>query len=426
MDAPQIKDGTFLVSADAVVDPLKPDPRADAVLFRRSSEGVRVLAVGANADLARHEASPHAERIDAIGSVVVPAFVNAHTHLDLTHIGPRSFDHETHTFTSWLDGIRAQRSFDSDDVGASVEAGIERSISGGVIAMGDISGADHARTLEALRASDLLGVSFAEFFGLADRQAASIERMHDLVNSTAPDERGVRLGLQPHAPYSAGPELVRAAMDTGLPVSTHLAETLAERELLARACGEFRTFLDSLGLWTEAVAKSFGNTTPIARTLDTIGGEPLLAAHVNDCTDEELDALAESNVRVAYCPRAHETFGHPAGIGPHRYQEMLDRGINVCLATDSIVSLPADSAHRISPLDDARLLVKRNSLDPLLALRMITTNGADALGLPRDLFRLHDATHDVAGLLALRADGIGDSPIACAFAGSGGITWLAR
>lgn len=421
-----MKDGTFLATADAVVDPLEPNPRANTVLYRRSPEGLRVLAVGARADCARHEASAHAERIDLPGIVIVPAFVNAHAHLDLTHVGSQPFDPETQTFTQWLASIRSTRTLDPADIRGSVALGIERSLAGGVIAVGDISGADHNLTLELLRESELRGVCFAELFGLAGRQAASIARMRELIALAPHADRGVRLGLQPHAPYSAGPELLRAASETGLPVSTHLAETLEERELLKRGTGDFHTFLESLGLWTSDIAQGFGGATPIERTLSAIDGRALLAAHVNDCRESEIEALAAANVSVVYCPRAHESFGHPSTIGPHRYREMLDRGITVCLGTDSIVSLPPTSAHRITPFDDARLLLRRDGLNPVTALQLITTNGAHALGMPIDLFRLHDSPHEITGLLALDADGSGASALARAFAGSGGMTWLAR
>jgi len=84
---------------------------------------------------------------------------------------------------------------------------------------------------------------------------------------------------------------------------------------------------------------------------------------------------------------------------------MLELGVNVCLATDSIVNIPPDQAERISPLDDARLLHAREKPDASTLLRMITLNPARALGLDADRYRLRPGP--VAGLVA--AD-VADTP----------------
>ena len=102
--------------------------------------------------------------------VLAPGFVNAHTHLDLTHIGPVPFDAETASFVDWITLIREGRHTDDGDVARSVEEGVARSIRGGVVAVGDIAGVGSESPLRVLRESPLRGVSFIELFGLGDRQ----------------------------------------------------------------------------------------------------------------------------------------------------------------------------------------------------------------------------------------------------------------
>jgi cytosine/adenosine deaminase-related metal-dependent hydrolase len=63
---------------------------------------------------------------------------------------------------------------------------------------------------------------------------------------------------------------------------------------------------------------------------------PTLLAHVNYCDDAEMELLSGGPASVVYCPRTHAYFGHP----PHRWREMLGRGINVALGTDSCASSP--------------------------------------------------------------------------------------
>ncbi len=71
---------------------------------------------------------------------------------------------------------------------------------------------------------------------------------------------------------------------------------------------------------------------------------------------------------IAFCPRTHARFGH----APHPYRAMLERGVVVCLGTDSLASTPT-----LSVLDEMRFLHRRDaSLNGPLLLTMGTLFGA--------------------------------------------------
>jgi cytosine/adenosine deaminase-related metal-dependent hydrolase len=65
---------------------------------------------------------------------------------------------------------------------------------------------------------------------------------------------------------------------------------------------------------------------------------------------------------------------------------MLEAGVPVALGTDSVVNLPEHEAHRITPLDDARLLFREQRADARTLLRMITSSPARMLGLDAGRF----------------------------------------
>ncbi|MFG0329125.1 MAG: amidohydrolase family protein [Phycisphaerales bacterium] len=353
--------------------------------------GSRVLEVGATASITPRPGEPVEHRP---GSLILPALVNAHTHLDLTHIGPRPHMGD---FVSWVDVIRAERRLEPDEIADATRLGVEKSLAGGVAIVGDISGVHSLAPARALAASPLRGASFVEFFGVGRWQAASIDRMR-AVAEEAGDLEGVRLGLQPHAPYSAGPDLYAAAVELAeefdLPLSTHLAETLEEIEFTRDARGPQADLLKRLEKWDESI-RPYGEH-PIDALAPILIRRPWIVAHVNYAEDAHLDELANSRVSVAYCARASDYFGH-AG---HRYRDMLARGINVALGTDSIVNL--DTADRISTWDEMRHLRRRDGVDGETLLQMATTNGARALGLDPGLVTL--APGPVAGLLATPFD----------------------
>ena len=347
---------------------------------------------------------------DRPGEVLLPAFVNAHTHLDLTHIGPRDHDPAA-GFDAWLAMILTERRHDAHGIAASVEAGAERCLAGGVVAVGDIAGVARTEPVEALRASALGGVSYVEFFGLGARQAASVSAMEALAAGTPLMDRGVRLGLSPHAPYTAGPSLfdgaAALARSLGLGVSTHLAESAAEREFVADARGPMRALLHTLGVLDDAALADFGHgARPAAHLSHALARTPWLLAHCGDLTDEDIALLAATPASVAYCPRSSEYFGHHTALGPHRYRDLLAAGVNLCLGTDSIVNLPRltdGTTPTLGVLDEMRHLHQRDGTDPVTLLAMGTIYGARALGLDPAGFTL--ATGSKAGLTTVRASG---------------------
>jgi cytosine/adenosine deaminase-related metal-dependent hydrolase len=275
-----------------------------------------------------------------------------------------------------------------------VREGVRLSRAGGVAMVGDIAGVRSTVPTIALRETSLAGVSFFEIFGIGRTQAVAIEAMQASAQSIAGTRNGVRLGIQPHAPYSCGPDVYHAAAALGLPLATHLAETRDELEFVARGKGPLADMLKRIGVWDDSVA---GNGLhAVDHVVNLLRGMPFIAAHLNYIDDRHIDALTCSQVSVAYCPRASAYFGHC----DHRYRDMLAAGVNVALGTDSMLCL--DTPDRISTLDEMRLLHRRDGTDAIDLLRMATINGARALDVRESLVTL--APGESAGLLALNVD----------------------
>ncbi len=217
----------------------------------------------------------------------------------------------------------------------------------------------------------------------------------------------------------------------GLPLCTHLAETPEESQFIAQASGPIRAFLERLGVWDESVAAEIGHgRRPVEHLAGVLDTAPFLAVHVNLASDADIETLARAATSVAYCPRASAYFGAERHFGPHRYRDMLDAGIDVCLGTDSIINLPGAAADPgaggISVLDDMRFLFQRDGTDPAMLLSMGTVRGAKALGLDARSFTLA-AGSVAAGLLAIDVTGTpADRPaLERVMRSSGPARWLA-
>jgi formimidoylglutamate deiminase len=99
--------------------------------------------------------------------------------------------------------------------------------------------------------------------------------------------------------------------------------------------------------------------------------------HATHAAEAELDLVAEAHARICLCPTTEANLGD--GFPP--LAAMLDRGIELCIGSDSNV--------RIDPLEELRevegivrrQLLRRNVIAPERLLELGSTNGAAALGI---------------------------------------------
>jgi cytosine/adenosine deaminase-related metal-dependent hydrolase len=325
--------------------------------------------VGFGSAAAIRRAFPSGEDLDLGSAVILPGLVNAHTHLELSHLTPVP---KPAGFVDWLLGLMQRAPAGGVSPADAVKRGIEQSLRFGVTSVGDIS-AMPGITRPFLAASPLAGVSYGEVRAMAKRRGFLDERLAAAVAPVA-DGRIVA-GISPHAPYSIETHgyqrCLDAAIAAGLPLTTHLAESKDEAEFLADQTGPFRELWAVLDAWDDAVPRSVGGPIRFARDLGLLD-YPTSLAHVNYCDDEELELLARGRASVVYCPRTHDYFGHP----PHRWRDMLARGINVAIGTDSCASSPD-----LNLVDDLRLLHRIAPEIPVASLwELATTRAARAVG----------------------------------------------
>lgn len=320
--------------------------------------------------------------IDLPDRLILPGLVNAHAHLELTAIGPQPYGGD---FVGWVKMLRERMPSTASGLARAAARGATQAKAAGVVAVGDIARCD--AVAEARREASLAGISFIEVLGMGPPW--DDEALATIAHAKPAD------GLQPHAPYSAGPGVFDAACASGLPVSCHLAETLDEARFIDQGDGPFLELLQALGKWSPDFASHYGHgQSPVQWMEPYLRRVPWLLAHCNYVSDDDLALLAATDASVAYCPIASEYFGHHASGGDHRYRDMLDAGINVCLGTDSIVCQPAHEAQPLGILPQMRRLYQRDQTDPALLLEMATTHGRRALQLDDRLTRLAAAAFD--------------------------------
>ncbi len=413
--------GTSLGSAEALGVAL--------VLERTPAGRLFVRDAGPSAPVAARWPGLLAHALDRPGALIIPGLVNAHTHLDLSHIGPRPHD-PREGFAGWVAMIRRERHAQPQQIARSVQQGVALALRGATAVIGDIAGAVAGRPSalaasalrDALARSGQTGTSFIELFAMGARWPIAVQGAIDALAQVGPGTPGHRAGLQPHAPYSVHPLAYQRLHTLGVPLMTHLAESPDEAQLVARATGPLRTLLEEVGVWDELTNQTFGHgRTPVAHLAQQAHGgvlRPGLAAvHLNQLTDEDLDALARSGCVAVYCPRASAYFGAHQAFGPHRYQDLLRAGVPVALGTDSVVNIPAADldARGLCVWDELRLLRTRDGAPALDLLAGATVHGLRALGLPPAAGTVvpnqESSAVPVAGITAVYPSGRHDSAV---------------
>lgn len=370
--------GPTLLSADTLApfDPALPPLLHNAGLLLT---GPTITAIDELPALRRRFGNlPHTH----LPGLLLPAFINPHTHLELSYLAAHNLP-ATH-FTHWVNALMA--AYPPPDqlpatIARATQFGINASLDAGVATVGDIS--RHAGLTRALLSTGpLRTVSFGEIVALGKMR----HRLDPLLAAAADPAFAsdhLRIALSPHAPYTvespALARIVQTALQKKLPLAIHLAELPEESQFLADLSGPLGRdwdLMQKLDTIDDQIPTCPGGPIAWAKNaglFDASRQIPILLAHANFCSDDDLATLAASQASVAYCPRTHAYFRHPP---THRYRDMLAAGINVALATDSLASNPD-----LNPLNDARFLYARDHTDPLTLLQMITLNPARALGL---------------------------------------------
>lgn len=283
----------LLLTADVVV-PVSSGPiRNGAVVVERG----HIVDIGTSGEI--EAAYPGLQKIRKPNSIMLPGFINAHTHLELSWTRGKILDFED--FTGWLERLITLKSSGTDKSLAedSMRSGIREVIGSGVTTVGEISSLDSGGRA-MLRNSGMRVIAFLELFDRVSKRLSSLEfRSEDLY-----EERPF-----PHAPYSCGPKLLDAvftcAREKAVAAGIHLGESPDEVSFLKNLPNEFeRKIFPLIG------KKTFerpGAETPVGYIDGFLRGENirLSAVHMVQVTAEDMDIIRGAGVGVILCPRSN-------------------------------------------------------------------------------------------------------------------------
>jgi 8-oxoguanine deaminase len=337
-------------------------------------EGTEIVAVGSGPE------PEHAERVDVGGAVVTPGLVNTHHHLYQTLTRARAQQADLFTWLRELYPVWA--GIDDEAEYAAARTGLaELALSGcstvfdhhyvfprgraGILEAEVRAARELGVRLVASRGSMDLGVSDGglppdELVEEIDDVLAETERLHAALHESGAGAQ-IQIAVAPCSPFSVTGRLMEEsaalARRLGLPLHTHLAETVEE----------------------EAYCRELYGCTPV-EYLDRLGwlDGDVWCAHCVHLSEPEVARFAATGTGVAHCPTSNLRLG--AGVAPVR--QLVDAGVRVGLGVDGSAS--NERGDLFGEVKQALLVARGRGGGEAMtardALRLATRGGAALLG----------------------------------------------
>lgn len=309
-------------------------------------EGDRITHVG------KTNSGEVEERIDARGKLIVPGFINSHSHIIGSPIGKlfRGDGSSRQFYNSDLFEFYFNLRPTSEEAKLIAIFSIVEMLKSGVTTMVDMGLVDKIGPQEAvslvgemgIRAYLLKGhnsgmwytpdgtrVEYENFDGKIWEEEPGLKKLEESINFikefNGAYENRIKTLLYPTQTDTCSPKLLKetrkAANKLKIGISIHLAQSVMEFEQIMRRYG----------------------MTPVGflKGVDLLGPD-LIAGHVimlsdhskipyADPFEKDLKTLSETKTTVAHCPTTFSRYG----IALESYSKYIRNGINVCIGTDT-------------------------------------------------------------------------------------------
>ncbi len=214
-------------------------------------DGSHVLIIDQNDSVVEiiHEDAA-GEDVKKVKGILTPGFINAHCHLELSHLKDVIPPH-TGLIPFLLDVV-GKRDFPMEVIMDKIEKAEKEMWQGGIMAVGDIG--NTSNTLRTKINSKILWNNFVEVLSFSDEMADQmIAHYHEIFltfeQANNLHEKGFCSSLVPHASYTVSPKTFDLINENSANkvVSIHNQENKAEDELYKNGNGGYLDFLGKFG-----------------------------------------------------------------------------------------------------------------------------------------------------------------------------------
>jgi len=304
------------------------------------------------------------EIIDAEGKIVMPGFVNSHTHMGMTVF--RGLADDLY-LKDWLTNyiFPAENKFvDAEFVKMGSELAMIEMIHSGTTCFNNM----YFFQDEVAKAAKTIGMRGIVCESLIDFPVPNSPTPADGINyikmlaEKYKNDPLITVGVAVHSPYTCSPSLIveakKLADDNNLPYHIHVSETKWEMD---------------------SIMETY-NLTPV-QYLDSLGvmSDNVIAAHCVWLTDKDIQIIAEKGVGVAHNPECNMKIC--SGVAP--IPKLLEANAEVGLGTDGAAS--NNNLNMIEEMHVMSLLHKLNTMNPTVlpaeqVVRISTMGSAKVIG----------------------------------------------
>lgn len=314
------------------------------------------------------------QTVDMSGHILMPALVNAHTHLYYSAF--RNQLPHWNDYIGWIEGLlAAKQTVAREDIAAGISEYATLMYRRGISLIGNIC-SDYFWDADITAKTGLRGINFIE---VTEKNYGSSQFLNDMMRRIEADnnikDARFRSALAPHSIYSCTPDIIKTISDynlkIGIPTCIHLAESAEETELVSSGKGRMKDFLSGRGIKTVFSAKK--HESPV-RYMNAIGSlnSNLLAIHLIHLDEEDISILAGEGVRAITCPGSNRFLR--VGVAP--LEKLLAAGLSISIGTDSAAGNDDPDIFR-----EMRIIREEHPRIPAAKIiEMATINGARALG----------------------------------------------
>jgi len=309
------------------------------------------------------------EDIRELDGLLCPGFINAHCHLELSHLKDAI---PTKTgLSEFVKQIVPKRAAPPEVIEAAIEAAENEMYNNGIVAVGDIC--NTADTIAAKTKGKIAYYNFIEIYGLDPLLAA--QKMNEgLLLQAQYEAANLKAVVIPHAPYSVPADLLKLLATHFGPhtVSIHNQETKAENDFFEKKIGAFVDMYARVGVDLDFFSPT--KTTSLQSVLPYLkDAAKSIWVHNSFTSESDIKAVQATNTDAYWClcPNANQYIENT--MPP--IELLRSKNTTIVVGTDSYAS-----NWSLNMLDELKMIYKHNpTLSLSETLSWITINGARAL-----------------------------------------------
>lgn len=333
-----------------------------------------------------------------------PGFINAHGHLELSHMKGK-IPEGTGLVRFLMEVTQRRNQYGPENMVNAMDDAEKQMLEGGIVACGDICNTSHS--LPQKLARKLVYHSFIELTGFTeDNPGHRLQQAGKLKEEFISHE--LTASIVPHAPYSVSESLfgLVGKLQEDNPVSIHNQECEEENNLYRDKTGGFLHLYEKLGI-DPGFFQPTGQSSLKSWLPWMILKKKLILVH-NTCSSREDILFAEQAGHELFwclCPNANLYIENK--LPP--ISSLRENKCRIILGTDSLAS-----NHQLSILEEMRTIHRHfPDITPEEILGWATVNGAYALGLSKRLGSFHQGKKPGVVWLECGEDGFlsGNKPV---------------